>query len=140
MVGFLLSLFSLKRHYKLKQYATNTLTSSSLLFFPCSESSHQKVFWKVGVSNFFVELLEKHQRRISFFHTIASCRATFLIKRLIKITSSYQQFQPEPQLATMQRCYFKTHHFSQCNFSSFCRLYCLLHYSASLWINLLSTV
>ena len=89
-----------------------TLKSLSLLFFPCKESSQQKVFRKVGVSNFLVEILEKHQRRISFFHIIAGCRATFLLQRLIKLASSYQRFQPEPQLATMQGCYFKKHLFS----------------------------
>ena len=117
-----------------------TLKSLSLLFFPCKESSQQKVFRKVGVSNFLIEILEKHQRRISFFHIIAGCRATFLLQRLIKLASSYQRFQPEPQLATMQGCYFKKHLFFQCSFSSFCRLYCSLRYWASLWTNLLSRV
>ena len=42
------------------------------------------MFWKVGVSNFFVEILEKQQQRISFFHTVASWRATFLLQRLLK--------------------------------------------------------
>ena len=66
--------------------------SPSLLFFPCSVSSQPKVFWKFGVSKFFVEILEKHWRRISFFYIVASWRATFLIQRLLGfgMSSSWQ--------------------------------------------------
>ena len=90
---------------------------------------------------FFVEILEKHQRRISFFHTVASWRAIFLLERLLKSRVVTNGFKREPQLATKQSCYFKKHHFFQQSFRSyFYRLYCLLYYSASLWINLLSSI
>ena len=65
---------------------------------------------------------------------------TFTTK-VIKITSSYQMFQPNPQLAAMQSYYFKIHyHFQYSLCSYFFRLYYWLHYSASMWINLLSGV
>ena len=62
--------------------------------------------------------------------------------KVIKITSSCQMFQPNPQLATMQSYYFKKHLFFQHRLSRyFWSLNCwLLHYSASLLINLLSSV
>ena len=33
---------------------------------------------------FFLEILEKHERIIFFFHIAASCRATLLLRRLLK--------------------------------------------------------
>ena len=55
-----------------------------MLFFQCSESSQQKMFWKVVVLTFFPEILEKHQPVIFFFHIAACCRATLLLQRLLK--------------------------------------------------------
>ena len=49
-----------KKIVEIKADAATLFNSPSLLFFPCSVSSQQKVFWKVGVSKFFVEILEKH--------------------------------------------------------------------------------
>ena len=77
-----------------------TLFNSSLLFFPCSVSNKQKMFWKVGVSKFFVEVLEKHQGRISFF--LYCCRLDGYIFNTKIIRS-----RSELQLATMQCRYFK---------------------------------
>ena len=83
-----------------------------------------KHVWKVGGSNFFVVIFEKHRRRISFFHIVASKMGTFFTIKIIKISSSYQRFQPEPLLATIQS-YFEKHNLFQYSFSScFCRLYC----------------
>ena len=45
---------------EIKAVCNKHFNSPSLLFFPCIISSQQKVFWKLGVSNFFVEILEKH--------------------------------------------------------------------------------
>ena len=99
------------------------------------------MFWKFLI--FFAEILEKHQKIIFFFHIAASRRATLytFTTKVIKITSTYQMFQPDPQLATIQNYCFKKHLFFQHSLSSyFCKLYCsLLHYSASL-INLFSSV
>ena len=66
--------------------------SPSLLFFPCSVSSQQKVFWKVGVSKFFVEILESTSEEFSFFYIVASRKATFLMQRLLGfgLSSSWQ--------------------------------------------------
>ena len=92
--------------------------------------------WKVGGSNFFVVIFEKHRRRISFFYIVASKMGTFFTIKIIKISSSYQRFQPEPLLATIQS-YFEKHNLFQYSLSiCFCRLYCWLHYVASLCINL----
>ena len=59
--------------------------SPSLLLFPCSKNSQQKVFWKVGVLKFFLWILKRRQQRISFFYIVASWRATFLLQRLLKL-------------------------------------------------------
>ena len=101
-----------------------------------------KVFRKVGVLIFFAESLGKHQRIILFSSYCCKLeRYTSTRNKVIKITSSYQIFQPDPQLATMQSYYFKKHFLFQHKLNSyFCRLYCwLLHYSASLWIHPLSS-
>ena len=113
----------------MKQTQTKQSTKSVLesrcfdFFFFCRNS------WKAPANNFLFSYCYKLEGY------------TFTTK-VIKITSSYQMFQPDPQLATMQSYYFKKHLFFQHSLSSyFCRLYCwLLHYSASLWINLLSSV
>ena len=61
--------------------------------------------------------------------------------KIIKVTSSYQRVRPENHLATMESCYLNKDHFFQSKFiSSFCRLYCWLNYSASLWINLFGSL
>ena len=79
-----ISLLSLKKALANKVVCRKHFNSPSLLLFPCSESSRQKVFWKIGVSNFFVEILERHQGRISFVYIVASWRVTFLLQRLLK--------------------------------------------------------
>ena len=56
---FLLSSLS-KVALEIKPKCSKNLDSPSLLFFPSSETSQEKVFSKVGVSKFFVEILEKH--------------------------------------------------------------------------------
>ena len=113
----------------------------SLLFFQCSEISQQKVFWKVGVLNFFPRnSWQAPANNFLFSHCYKLESYTFTAK-VIKITNSYQMFQSDPQLATMQSYYFKKHHFFQCSLSThFCRLHCWLHYSASLWINRLRSI
>ena len=56
-----LSLSSLSKvALEIKPKCSKNLDSPSLLFFPSSETSQEKVFSKVGVSKFFVEILEKH--------------------------------------------------------------------------------
>ena len=97
------------------------------------------MFWKVGVF-FWQKFLKSTSEKFSFFILLQAGGLHFTAK-IIKITSSHQRFQPEPQLVTIQSFYFKIHHFLQYRFSSYlCRLYCWLHYSTSLWINLLSSV
>ena len=79
-----ISLFSLKKALENKVVCRKHFNSPSLLLFPCSESSRQNVFWKIGVSKFFVEILERHQGRISFVYIVASWRVTFSLQRLLK--------------------------------------------------------
>ena len=81
---FLISLLSSKKALEIKAVWSKCFHFSSLLFFQCSESSQQKVFWKVGVLIFFPEIFEKHQRIIFFFHIAASWRPTLLLQRLLK--------------------------------------------------------
>ena len=45
---------------EIKEVCSEHFNCPSLLFFPCSVSSQEKVFWKVAVSKFFVKILEKH--------------------------------------------------------------------------------
>ena len=145
-VCFLLSLFSSKEALEIKavwskhfnfpytRYTFNVAKAVNrkcsgkyvfwfFFFFFCTNS------WEAPVNNFV----------FPYFYKLEGYTST---TEGIKITSSYQMFQPGPQLATMQTYYFKKHLFFQHRFSSyFCRLYCwLLYYSASLWINLLSIV
>ena len=61
--------------------------------------------------------------------------------KITKVASNYQRFRRRNQLAIMECCYLNKHHFFQSSFSScFCRLYCWLNYSASLWINLFGSL
>ena len=75
----------MKKALQIKAVWSKYFNFPSLLFSLCSESSQQKVFWKISVSIFFVEILEKHKRRIFFFHIVVSWRATTLfLQRLLK--------------------------------------------------------
>ena len=77
-----LYLFSSKKALEIKAVWSKYFNFPSLLFFQCSESSQQKVFWKFLI--FFAEILEKHQQIIFFFHIVTSWRATLLLQRLLK--------------------------------------------------------
>ena len=79
---FLLPLFSSKKALEIKAVWSKHFNFPFLLFFQCSESSQQKVFWKFLI--FFAEILEKHQQIIFFFHIVTSWRATLLLQRLLK--------------------------------------------------------
>ena len=104
-----------------KQSTKSVLESRCFGFFPRNS-------WKARANNFLFSYCCKLQGY------------TFTAK-VIKITSSCQMFRPDPHLATKQSYYFKKHHFFQYRLRSyFCRLYCWFHYSASFWINLLSSV
>ena len=79
-----ISLASLKKALENKVVCSKHFNSPSLLLFPCSKSRRPKVLWKIGVSKFLVEILERHQRRISLVYIVAYWRVTFLLKTLLK--------------------------------------------------------
>ena len=101
----------------------------------CSE---KKVFWFFF---FFQKFLKSTSEWFCFSYWCKLEGYTSTTKVII-VTSSYRMFQPDPQPATMQSYYFKKYLFLQHSLSSyFYRLHCwLLHYSASLWTNLLNSV
>ena len=88
----------IKKALEIKAVWSKHFNFPSVLFFQYSESSQQKVFWKVGALNFFPRILEKHQQIIFFFHIAASYRATLLLQRLLKsqVLLKLQMFQPDP--------------------------------------------
>ena len=95
-----------------------------------------KHIWKVSRSNFFCRDFWEAGAKNFFFSYCCSKMSTFFTIKIIKISSSYQRFQPELLLATIQS-YFEKHNLFQYSFSScFCRLYCWLHYVASFCIKL----
>ena len=104
-----ISLLSLKNALENKVVCRKHFNSPSPLLFRCSESSRQELFWKVTVSNFFVEILERYQGRISF--SCCKLEGYIFTTKIVKITGSYQRFQLDSQLATMQGCYFKKNPF-----------------------------
>ena len=54
------ALFSFIKIVEFKAVCSKHSLTLLLLIFPCSVSSQQKVFWKVVVSKFVVEILQKH--------------------------------------------------------------------------------
>ena len=108
---FLLSLFSSKKALEIKEVWGKHFNFTSVILSICRDS------WKVPENNFV-------------FSYCCKLKGYTFTTKVIKITTSYQMFQPKPQLATMQSYYFKKHVFFQHSLSRyFCRLYCwLLHY------------
>ena len=90
------------------------------------------------------EILEKHQRIIFFFHIAASRKATLSLQTLSKSQVFTKCFNLILSWQLCRATISKNTIFFQYSLSSyFCRLYITLstlHYSASLWINLLSSV
>ena len=116
--------FHPKKVVKIKTVWSKHFNYLSLLFFQCSENSQQKVFWKAGVLIFFPRNSWKAPANNFPFSYYWKLDGYTFATKVIKITSSYQIFQPDPQLATMQSYYFKKHDFFQYSLSScFCRLY-----------------
>ena len=120
-----ISLLSLKKALANKVVCRKHFNSPSPLLFRCSESSRQKLFWKVSVSNFFVEILERHQGRISFSYIVASWRVTFLLQRLLKSQVVTKGFNLIPSWQLCRVAISKKTLFFQYSISScFYRLYC----------------
>ena len=74
------------------------------------KQTQQKVFWKVGV--FFFLLLFFALANSFLFSYCCKLEGYTFTKKVIKITSSFQTFQSDPQLETMQSYYFKNTIFS----------------------------
>ena len=136
-----ISLLSLKKASENKVVCRKHFNSPSPLLFRCSESSRQKLFWKVSVLNFFVEILERHQGRISFSYIVASWRVTFLLQRLLKSQVVTKGFNLIPSWQLCRVAISKKTHFFQYSISScFYRLYCWLNNAALLWIQLFNSL
>ena len=122
---------------EIKPVCSKHFDSPFLLFFLCSETSQQKVFWNVGISKIFAEILEKHQRRISFFCIVASWRATFLLQRLLRSQVGTKGFTLSPSWQLCRTVISNKHHFLVQLLYLLCRLY---NWFISLWINLLGSL
>ena len=139
-VPFSFVLIFIKKALKIKAVWSKHFKFPSMLFFQCSESSQQKVFWKFSIF-FFAEILENHQQIIFLFHIATSWRATLLLQRLLKSQVVTKSFSLILSWQLCRATISKNIFFPAQPHQLFCRLYCwLLHYSVSLWINLLSSV
>ena len=118
-----------------------TLYFPSLLFFHCSKSSQQKVLWKVGVLTFFCRNSWKAQTNNFLSSYCCKLESYTFTTKFIKVTIVTKCFSLILSWQLCRATISKNTHFFQYSLSNyFCKLYCWLHYSASLWINLLSSV
>ena len=141
---FLLSLLSSKKALEIKAVWRKHFNFPSLLFFHCNKNSLQKVFWKVGVLIFFFFFRNSWKAPTNnfLFRITTSWRVTFLLQRLLKSQVVTKCFSLILSWQLCRATILKNTIFSSTASAATSVDYNIicLHYSASLWINLFSSV